>query len=67
MPFCEKGEVRIHCQDAGSGFPLLIISGGGLNPAISYLAGKAPFNPMEEFKSEYRRVACATRLFKHAH
>ena len=61
MPFYEKGAVRIHYEEAGSGFPLLIISGGGLNSAISYLAGKAPFNPIEEFKSEYRCIAADLR------
>jgi pimeloyl-ACP methyl ester carboxylesterase len=61
MPFYEKGNVRIHYEEAGSGFPMLIISGGGLNSAISYLAGKAPFNPMEEFKSEYRCIAMDQR------
>ena len=61
MPFYEKGAVRIQYEEAGSGFPLLIISGGGLNSAISYLAGKAPFNPIEEFKSEYRCIAMDQR------
>ena len=28
MPFYERGDVRIHYQDAGSGFPLLVIPGG---------------------------------------
>jgi len=27
----EKGAVRIHFEEAGSGFPLLLIAGGGLN------------------------------------
>ena len=31
MPFYEKGNVRIHYEEAGSGFPLLVIPGGGLN------------------------------------
>jgi hypothetical protein len=31
MPFREKGNVRIHYEEAGSGFPLLVIPGGGLN------------------------------------
>lgn len=36
MPFYEKGDVRIHYQEAGSGFPLLVIPGGGLNSTVSH-------------------------------
>ena len=38
MSFYEKGRVRIHYEEAGSGFPLLLIPGGGLNSTISALA-----------------------------
>src|SRR5258708_21213995 len=31
MPFYEKGEIRIHYEEVGSGFPLMVIPGGGLN------------------------------------
>ena len=31
MPFYERGDVRIHYEEAGSGFPVLFIPGGGLN------------------------------------
>jgi len=61
MPFYEKGNVRIHYQEAGSGFPLLIIPGGGLNSTISFFTGSAPFNPMEEFKNEYRCITSDLR------
>ena len=37
MPTYEKGAVRIHYDDHGSGFPLLIIPGGGLNSTIAGL------------------------------
>jgi pimeloyl-ACP methyl ester carboxylesterase len=60
MPFYEKGDVRIHYEEAGSGFPLLIIPGGGLNATI----GNAPFNAMEEFKNEYRCVTMDLRNAK---
>ena len=61
MPFYEKGNVRIHYQEAGSGFPLLIIPGGGLNSTIANLTGSSPFNPMTEFKGEYRCITSDLR------
>jgi pimeloyl-ACP methyl ester carboxylesterase len=56
MPFYQRGEARIHYEEAGSGIPLLLISGGGLNSKISYMSEKAAFNPIAEFKSEYRCI-----------
>jgi len=53
--FYEKGSVRIAYQEAGSGFPLLLIAGGGLNSRMAGLA-TMPFNPIEEFKGEYRCI-----------
>src|SRR5215216_3042689 len=61
MSFYEKGAVRIHYDQAGSGFPLLVIAGGGLNSTISGLSRNSPFNPMEEFKAEYRCIAADLR------
>ena len=60
MSFYEKGPVRIHYQEAGSGYPLLLIAGGGLNSTISNLA-RAPFDPIEAFKGEYRCIASDLR------
>src|SRR5579872_2019248 len=54
MPFYEKGSVRIHFEETGSGFPLLLIAGGGLNSTISGLTN--PFNAIGEFKGEYRCI-----------
>jgi pimeloyl-ACP methyl ester carboxylesterase len=58
--FYEKGSVRVHFEEAGSGFPLLLIAGGGLNSTISALA-RGPFNAIEEFKGEYRCIAADLR------
>jgi pimeloyl-ACP methyl ester carboxylesterase len=59
--FYEKGAVRIHFEETGSGFPLLIIPGGGLNSTISGLKRGDPFNPIEEFKAEYRCITSDLR------
>jgi pimeloyl-ACP methyl ester carboxylesterase len=62
MSFYEKGAVRIRYEEAGSGFPLLIIAGGGLNSTIAGLSGSSsPFNPIDEFKAEYRCIAADLR------
>src|SRR3989475_13131626 len=61
MSYYEKGPVRIHYEEAGSGFPLLLIAGGGLNSTISGLTRGDPFNPIEEFKREYRCIASDLR------
>ena len=58
--FYEKGPVRIHYEEAGSGFPLLLIAGGGLNSTISALI-RGPFDPIAEFKGEYRCIASDLR------
>jgi pimeloyl-ACP methyl ester carboxylesterase len=61
VSFYEKGAVRIHFEEAGSGFPLLLIAGGGLNSTISGLTRSSPFNPIEEFKGEYHCIASDLR------
>jgi pimeloyl-ACP methyl ester carboxylesterase len=61
MPFYEKGDVRIHYEESGSGFPLLLIAGGGLNSTISFFTGNAPFNAIDEFKNEYRCITMDLR------
>jgi pimeloyl-ACP methyl ester carboxylesterase len=62
MSFYEKGPVRIHFEETGSGFPLLIIPGGGLNSMIAALSSEShPFDPAATFKSEYRCIAADLR------
>jgi pimeloyl-ACP methyl ester carboxylesterase len=58
-PFYVKGPVRIHYEEFGSGFPLMLIAGGGLNSTIAGLSN--PFNAIEEFKGEYRCIAADLR------
>src|SRR5713226_9413012 len=60
--FYEKGSVRIHYEEAGSGFPLMLLPGGGLNSTISFFAGNSPFNAIEEFKGQYRCITAAETI-----
>ncbi len=61
MGFFERGDVRIRYNDVGSGFPLLLISGGGMNSSISNFASGRPFNAIEEFRGEYRCITLDLR------
>ena len=61
MPFYKRGSVQIHYEEAGSGFPLLVIPGGGLNATIGYLSERTPFNPMRVLNDEYRCITMDLR------
>ena len=55
MSVYERGPVRITYEESGSGFPLLLIAGGGLNSTMFRLI-TSPFNPIAEFSDEYRCI-----------
>jgi pimeloyl-ACP methyl ester carboxylesterase len=59
--FYEKGPVRIYYEEAGTGVPLLLIPGGGLNSTIAFFTGNSPFNAIDEFKGEYRCITADLR------
>jgi pimeloyl-ACP methyl ester carboxylesterase len=61
MPFYVRGDVRIHYEEAGSGIPLLLIPGGGLNATIGFFTSGAPFDPMKEFSGAYRCITMDLR------
>ena len=61
MAFYQKGNVRIHYEEAGSGFPLLVIPGGGLNSVIAWNSKGAPFNPVTELGNEFRCITADLR------
>jgi pimeloyl-ACP methyl ester carboxylesterase len=60
VPFYENGDVRIHYEEAGSGFPLLVTPGGGLNSRLSNWQ-TAVFNAMEVFKNDFRCITMDQR------
>jgi pimeloyl-ACP methyl ester carboxylesterase len=58
--FYQKGDVRIRYQEIGSGFPLLVTPGGGLNSCIAKWP-TAVFNAPEEFKNDFRCITMDQR------
>src|SRR5918993_1546496 len=55
--FYQRGNVRIRYEETGSGFPLLLIAGGGLNGStIAGIRGGNPFNAIEALKGEFRCI-----------
>ena len=60
MPFYQKGDVRIRYEEAGSGFPLLVTPGGGLNSRVSNWPS-AVINAMEAFKDDFRCITMDQR------
>jgi pimeloyl-ACP methyl ester carboxylesterase len=60
MPFYEKGDVRIRYEEVGSGFPLLVTPGGGLNSRVGNWP-TAVINAMEEFKNDFHCITMDQR------
>ena len=60
MPFYERGDVRIHYEETGSGFPLLVTPGGGLNSRVSNWP-TAVINAMEAFTQDFRCITMDQR------
>ena len=60
MPTYQRGDASIYYEDYGSGFPLLLISPGGMNSAIAFW-GRMPFNPIDTFRDEFRVIAMDQR------
>ena len=60
MAFYERGNVRIRYEEAGSGFPLLVTPGGGLNSRVSNWPN-AVINAMEAFKDDFRCITMDQR------
>ncbi|MDP7390239.1 MAG: alpha/beta hydrolase [Alphaproteobacteria bacterium] len=60
MPFYERGDVRIRYEEAGSGFPLLVTPGGGLNSRLNYWPNSV-INAFEALKSDFRCITMDQR------
>ncbi|MDP6701684.1 MAG: alpha/beta hydrolase [Candidatus Latescibacteria bacterium] len=60
MPSFTKGDVTIQYEEAGSGFPLLVTPGGGLNSVASGWPRQV-INAFEEFSSDFRCITMDQR------
>lgn len=60
MPVYERGDVRIRYEEAGSGFPLLVTPGGGLNSRVDNWPN-AVINAMEAFSGDFRCITMDQR------
>jgi pimeloyl-ACP methyl ester carboxylesterase len=61
MPIFENGPVTIRYEEAGAGFPMLAIPGGGLNGRVEVMGHAGSFNPLVEFADTHRVVSLDTR------
>jgi pimeloyl-ACP methyl ester carboxylesterase len=61
MPIFENGPVTIRYEEAGAGFPMLAIPGGGLNGRIESMGHAGSFDPLVEFADTHRVVSLDTR------
>jgi len=60
MAFYERNGVRIRYEETGSGFPLLVTPGGGLDSRVDNWQ-TAVINAMEEFKDDFRCITMDQR------
>lgn len=61
MPIFENGPVTIRYEEAGAGFPMLVLPGGGLNAVVEKLTDDKSFNPLVQFADTHRCVALDIR------
>ena len=61
MPFYDRGPVKIYYEEVGSGYPLMLIPGGGLNSSQSSWKTASPFNPLERYKDDFRCICADLR------
>ncbi|MCW0213559.1 MAG: alpha/beta hydrolase [Pseudonocardia sp.] len=60
MSTFEHGDVSIHYEETGSGFPVLLLAPGGLSSAVDFWE-RAPWNPVEALSPHFRVIAMDQR------
>src|SRR5438309_8097157 len=60
MPLFKHGDVTIHFEEYGSGYPILLFAPGGMRSSIEFWK-RSPFDPTEEFANDFRVIAMDQR------
>ena len=60
MPFWQQGELKIHYEEAGSGFPVLLFAPGGMHSTIEVWS-RMPWNPIDVLSDHFRVIAMDQR------
>jgi pimeloyl-ACP methyl ester carboxylesterase len=60
MPVFESGDVHIHYEVHGAGFPLLLLAPGGMRSSIPFW-DRAPWHPIRELARDFRLIAMDQR------
>jgi len=60
MPIFECGGIRLHYEESGEGFPVLLFAPGGMRSAAPFWT-RSPWNPVEALSSHFRVIAMDQR------
>jgi pimeloyl-ACP methyl ester carboxylesterase len=60
MPILVRGDVTIHYESYGSGYPVVLFAPGGMRSSIEFWS-RTPWNPIRELSSRYRVIAMDQR------
>lgn len=60
MPTFKRGDVSIHFEEFGSGYPVLLFAPGGMRSGIEFWH-KSPFDPTVELAKDFRVIAMDQR------
>jgi pimeloyl-ACP methyl ester carboxylesterase len=60
MPIWERDDLKLHYEEFGTGFPLLLFAPGGMNSTIDFWS-RMPWNPIDVLSEHFRVIAMDQR------
>ena len=60
MPIWERDDLKLHYEEFGQGFPVLLFAPGGMNSTIDFWS-RMPWNPIEVLSEHFRVIAMDQR------